>query len=277
MTSPSMPVRTSCSSLLGIMVASTKSTSPPVGVQASPVATPGWSVRSATSSKNRERPRYSVRLSGVIRTGSRWPSAIRRATFRATAAISRSRFLTPARADLVDLVQHEGRIARLGAPEALDDAPGQGSDIRSPMAPDLRFVPHSAERHARELPSQGTGDALAEAGLAHTRGAHEAEDGLPGGAVSRHAWRLSGGRRVAGDSRAALALLPELLDGKVFEDSLLDLFQVEMVLVQHLPGAVDVDGATVLLVPRQAGQPLEIRVNDALLGRGRRDAREPGE
>jgi len=35
------------------------------------------------------------------------------------------------------------------------------------MAPDLRFVPHPAQRHAPELPAQGPGDALAEAGLAH--------------------------------------------------------------------------------------------------------------
>ena len=56
-TSPSMPVRISRSSLLGIQVASTNSTSPPAGVQARPVATPGRSVRSATSSMNRSRPR----------------------------------------------------------------------------------------------------------------------------------------------------------------------------------------------------------------------------
>src|SRR5207247_2033984 len=53
MTSPSIPVSTRRSSLLGIIVTSTNRTSPPVGVQARPVATPGRAVRSTTSSKNR--------------------------------------------------------------------------------------------------------------------------------------------------------------------------------------------------------------------------------
>ena len=39
-------------------------------------------------------------------------------------------------------------------------------------------------------------------------------------------------------ARPACALLPELLDGQVFEDPLLDLLQVEVVLVQYLPRPV---------------------------------------
>ncbi len=78
------------------MVASTNRMSPPTGVQASPVATPGRSIRSATSSRNRGRPRYSATVSAVTRTGPASPSASRRATLRTTVAISRSRFRTPA-------------------------------------------------------------------------------------------------------------------------------------------------------------------------------------
>ena len=47
-TSPSWPVSTSFSPP-GTLVASTKSTSPPTPVTASPVATPGTAVRSAAS------------------------------------------------------------------------------------------------------------------------------------------------------------------------------------------------------------------------------------
>ena len=91
MTSPSIPVRTSRSPVLGIMVTSTNNTSPPG-------RRPGQTRRdtragnpSATSSKNRGWPRYATTLSAVIGTDSLCPSANRRATFRATAAISHRR------------------------------------------------------------------------------------------------------------------------------------------------------------------------------------------
>ncbi len=80
-----------------IRVASTNSTSPPAGVQARPVTTPGTRVRCSTSSSSkRGTPRNETTTSGVTRTGSALPSARRRATFRHNDAISRSRFRTPA-------------------------------------------------------------------------------------------------------------------------------------------------------------------------------------
>ena len=64
----------------GMRVASTKSTSPPAGVHASPVATPGTRVRSVSSSNSkRGAPRNEVTVSGVTRAASRLPSARRRA------------------------------------------------------------------------------------------------------------------------------------------------------------------------------------------------------
>src|SRR5918999_6385077 len=129
------------------------------------------------------------------------------------------------------------------------------------MAPDLRLIPYPAQRHAHELPAQGAGDALAEAGLAHAGGPHKAEDRLPRRSVAGHARRLGGHgslvrTRMVGP---AFALLPELLDGQVFEDPLLDLLEIEVVLVQYLAGPVDVDVPTAHLVPGQARHPLEIR------------------
>src|SRR5919106_1691870 len=102
------------------------------------------------------------------------------------------------------------------------------------MAPDLRFVPYPAQRHAHELPVQGAGDALAEAGLAHARGPHEAEDRLPRRSVACHARRLGGHGCLARIRMARLAppFLPELLYGPVLEDPLLDLLEIEVVLVQ---------------------------------------------
>jgi hypothetical protein len=59
-------------------------------------ATPGTRVRIATSLSTRGGPRMGSRSSGVIRTGSAWPSAKRTATWRSTRPISRSRDRTPA-------------------------------------------------------------------------------------------------------------------------------------------------------------------------------------
>ena len=96
MTSPSCPVSVSVRAPR-IRVASTNSTSPPAGVQARPVTTPGTRVRCSTSSSSkRGTPRNETTTSGVTRTGSALPSARRRATFRHNDAISRSRFRTPA-------------------------------------------------------------------------------------------------------------------------------------------------------------------------------------
>ena len=72
------------------------STSPPVPVTASPVATPGTAVRSADSGRNRGRPRKSLRLSVSTATAVASVDASRVATLRSTLAIARSSCRTPA-------------------------------------------------------------------------------------------------------------------------------------------------------------------------------------
>ena len=96
-TSPSWPVRTSSALAPSIEVASTKRTSPPVPVTASPVATPGTAVRSAASWKNFWRPSASRTTSTSTTTGgSTWPDAIRVAVLRRILPSSRSSWRTPA-------------------------------------------------------------------------------------------------------------------------------------------------------------------------------------
>src|SRR5262249_37943973 len=73
-TSPSWPVRMSLP-LPGTRVASMNRMSPPVGVQASPVATPGTLVRIATSFSNRRGPRMAGKAPLSTRLRSRRPSA----------------------------------------------------------------------------------------------------------------------------------------------------------------------------------------------------------
>ena len=77
--------------LPGIADASMNSTSPPTGVQASPVATPGRDVRRRVSAWTVRRP-SSSRTRGSVTDTLRFsvPSASWRATLRTTVPISRS-------------------------------------------------------------------------------------------------------------------------------------------------------------------------------------------
>ncbi len=96
MTSPSCPVRTRLP-LPCILVASMNRMSPPTGVQARPVATPGSAVRSATSGRNFCGPRKSgMRSMVMISFSLALSSATFTATARTTLASSRSRLRTPA-------------------------------------------------------------------------------------------------------------------------------------------------------------------------------------
>ena len=95
MTSPSWPVRVR-RPLPGERAASMNRMSPPTGVQASPVATPGTLVRIATSPSKRTGPRSFSRPSTPICTEVAVPSAISTATWRRARPISRSRLRTPA-------------------------------------------------------------------------------------------------------------------------------------------------------------------------------------
>ncbi len=55
------------------------------------------------------------------------------------------RVATEIRADLVQFIQQNYRIAALDAAQGLDDAPGQSADISAAMAANLGFVPHPAQ------------------------------------------------------------------------------------------------------------------------------------
>ena len=88
------------------------------------------------------------------------------------------------------------------------------------------------------------GDGPAEAGLAHARRAHEAED-------------------------RPLDVGLHLADGQVLEDALLDLLQVVVVVVQDLLGLDEVDLGLRALAPGQRHQPVEVGAGDGVLGGGR--------
>ncbi len=147
--------------------------------------------------------------------------------------------------ELVHLVQHENGVPAARAPQSLHDLTGERADVRPPMTTDLRLVAHAAQRDTMELASQRTSDRTAERRLANAGRSHEAEDGI-------------------------LALGPDLLDGEVLEDALLDLLQALVVLVQDGPGPRDVDRVARLVLPRHREQPVEIGPSHRVLGGRRR-------
>ena len=117
------------------------------------------------------------------------------------------------------------------------------------MAADLALVADAAERDADELTARGAGDRLAERGLAHARGANEAED-------------------------RPLQLLRALLDGEVFDDTFLDLLEPVMIGVEHLLGVVQILLDARLGAPRDRQHPVEVIAHDGGLGRHRRHVLE---
>ena len=101
------------------------------------------------------------------------------------------------------------------------------------MPSDLRFIAEPTEGHTHILSLQGPGHRFSKRGLAHTWGPVQTEDG-----------------------RFHIAL--QLQYSEVFEDALLDLLQPKMVLVQDLPGALQIEVVLGNLVPGKIEQEFEI-------------------
>ena len=144
-------------------------------------------------------------------------------------------------AHLVDLVDHEHRVVRLGVAQGADDRARHGADVGAAVAADLGLVAHAADADALEPAAQRACDRLAERGLADPGRAGEAED-------------------------AAAGVRLELADGEELEDAVLDLLDVVVVGVEHLARVREVEVVLGALVPGQRRHPLEVVADDAVLG-----------
>ncbi len=149
------------------------------------------------------------------------------------------------RGHLVHLVQHKDGVLGAGLLHGLNDLAGQRADVGAPVAADLGFVAHAAQRHAHKLAAGGLGDRHAERGLAHARRSDEAEDG-------------------------ALRILHELTHGEELEDALLDLLQAIVIGVENLLRGIDRARLFRLLLPRHGEQPVQVVAGDGRLGGHRR-------
>ena len=113
------------------------------------------------------------------------------------------------------------------------------------MAAHLRLVAHAAERHARELPAQRFGDALAERRLADAGRTDEAED---------RALRVG----IQGPHR------------EILEDAFLDRLEVVVIAVEDFARRLQVEPVLRHPAPRQRGEHVEIGARDLVLGGLRR-------
>ena len=157
----------------------------------------------------------------------------------------RCRVTAEIRAKLVDLVKHEDGIARARSANVLNDLPRQSADIGPPMAPDLGFIAHAAERDTDEFAAHGSRDRPTEGSFSYTRRSHEAQD-----------------RRFT--------LRPQLENGQVFEDPLLNFFQIIVIAIEDFPGFDNIDFLRCQNTPRQRDQPIQVRSCHCVLGCCRR-------
>ena len=153
-------------------------------------------------------------------------------------------------AQLIDFIQHENRIARACAPYVLDDLAGKRANIRTPVAPDFRFVAHASERNTDELPAHGRRDGASERRLPDARRPDKARD-----------------RRFA--------LRPQLEHGQIFEDAFLDFFEIVMIAVEDFVRFDNVHFFHRQDIPWQRDKPIEIGSRDCVFRRGGRHSGQP--
>ena len=148
----------------------------------------------------------------------------------------RRRIAAEVLSELVELVDHEHRVVRPRLLQTLDHAPWHRADVGAAVSTNLRFVAHAAERDAHELSAERSRDRFPERGLADARRPDEAED-------------------------RALHLLLQLAHAEKFQDALLHLLQVEVILVEDALRLLEIDLVGGRLGPRHVHEPVEVRAH----------------
>ena len=145
-------------------------------------------------------------------------------------------------AELVDLVQHHERIAHAGFFQPVHDPARHSAHICAPVAADLRFVAHAAERQPDIFLVQGFRDRVTDRSLSCAGRSHQTQD----------------------RSRSAAGQLP---DGEELEDSVFDLGQTIVIPVQDLLCADKVVAVTAGFIPGESQQRLNVPPKYRALGR----------
>ena len=153
-------------------------------------------------------------------------------------------------AKLVNFIEHHDAATGAGLFERLDDVAGQGADVGAPVAPDLGLVVHPAQRDPGKFATQRACDGLAQRSLANPRRPHQAQD-------------------------RAVAARFEFAHRQKFKDALFDLFQAEVVVIEHLARLRHVDGIGLRCFPGDFQQPVQIGAHHRIFGRAVRHTLQP--
>ena len=150
-------------------------------------------------------------------------------------------------AELVQLVQHDHRVGDLGAAHGLNDAPGHGTNIGAPVAPQFRLVVQTTKAQALEAPAHGAGDGLPEGGFADAGRANETQD-----------------RRFR--SRV------QLHDRQRLENAFFDVLEPVVIFVENGLGVGEVEIVVGAGMPRQLCDQFQITAGHLIIGSVRRHA-----
>mmetsp|Transcript_12113 Transcript_12113/g.50975 ORF Transcript_12113/g.50975 Transcript_12113/m.50975 type:complete len:324 (-) Transcript_12113:2064-3035(-) len=145
-----------------------------------------------------------------------------------------------ARADLVDLVQQDERVHRLGVREAVYHLAGHRTDVGTPVALQLVRVVKPTDGHACVGPPDRARNRAPNGGLADARRPHEQYD-------------------------LALHRPTQAPHGDELEDAVLDVLEAVVILLEHLVRVDDVKVVVGKRAPRHLGQPVKIRAHHAVL------------
>ena len=79
----------------------------------------------------------------------------------------RRRVAAPVAAHFINFVQQKYRVHTLGLADTLNNAPRHRTDIRSAVAADFAFVPHSSQRHPHKFAADGACNRFSQRGFPH--------------------------------------------------------------------------------------------------------------
>src|SRR5262249_29020839 len=113
------------------------------------------------------------------------------------------------RTDLVDLIEHEHRVARTDATQFLNYAAGHRPDVGAAMAADFCLAAHPAETDPHEFATQRVSDRLAETGFADAGRPEKTED-------------------------STVSLRIEFAHGEIFDQPFLNLFKIVVIAIENL-------------------------------------------
>ena len=152
----------------------------------------------------------------------------------------RRRVAAKIHAHFVDLVEQHHGVDHSCPLHGLDDFPRHGADVRPTMAADLRLISHPAEGDAHQLPAERPGNRLRQRGLAYSRRADKTKD-LP------------------------LHLAHKVEHRNVLQNSLLRLFQPEVVLIEDRLNVLHRKVVFRPRMPRHGNHPVQIAPDDGRL------------